>query len=120
MSQPPSKVVGRPFSKGVSGNPGGRAKSFGNFIREQTNDGKELVELALRLLRKSRKDQTRMEALKWLADRGWGKAVEVLKDERPNTSLHLHIVRVLEGIRTGEITPDGKERVDQDTPVQLQ
>lgn len=39
------RVVGRPFKKGESGNPGGRRKdAFGEYLRQQLGDGKELLD----------------------------------------------------------------------------
>jgi hypothetical protein len=66
----------RPFPPGVSGNPSGRAKGFAAYIRQQTDDGRELVEFALDVLRGKRRApvKVRLEALAWLADHGWGKA----------------------------------------------
>jgi len=65
------------WGKGVSGNPGGKPKSFGALIREQTGDGAELVAIALEIVRARRKPvKYRLQALEWLADRGWGKVVQ--------------------------------------------
>jgi hypothetical protein len=59
-------VVGRPFEKGQSGNPGGRPKGLAARVRDVTDDGKEIVEL--------------MQVAEWLADRGWGRAVQEVRD----------------------------------------
>jgi hypothetical protein len=62
------------WQKGVSGNPGGRPASFAEYIREQTDDGTELVRFALAVLRNTRAPlRLRLEAASWLSDRGWGK-----------------------------------------------
>jgi hypothetical protein len=76
---------GRPFPKGTSGNPAGRpqTKLLRQAIEGHTNNGRGLVEFLMRVLdgRPVRiggklywptiDDQ--MEAVTWLADRGWGK-----------------------------------------------
>lgn len=79
------------FRPGVSGNPGGRPKGFGDRIRMLTRDGEELIEIALKVARgelsvvKATKDgnfdvlptaKERLDAIAWLGDRGWGKAAQ--------------------------------------------
>src|SRR5689334_15594009 len=67
------------FVPGHSGNPSGRPKSAGlaALIKDKTQDGAELVDIALKILR-SRREETRyrLEALAFLADRGWGKPIQ--------------------------------------------
>lgn len=77
-------LAGR-FPPGVSGNPGGRPKGLRSMIREQTGDGAELVAFALAVLRGKRRAmmKQRLEALYWLADRGFGKAAITLPDLPP-------------------------------------
>jgi Family of unknown function (DUF5681) len=68
---------GRPFPKGVSGNPGGRPKGLVRRIREETSDGEELVDYMLAVFRDengSRRD--RIAAATWLSDRGFGKPTQ--------------------------------------------
>jgi hypothetical protein len=86
-----------PFVKGQSGNPGGRIKGFGWLIRKRTKNGRELVDLALSVLRGELSVvagvdsngrpyevapaiKERMDALKWLAERGFGKVPQVVID----------------------------------------
>ena len=76
-----TRIVGRPFPKGQSGNPGGRPRSLAPYIREITGNGEELVDLMVTVMRgesingmKPRiKDQ--IDAATWLSDRGFGKPI---------------------------------------------
>lgn len=70
-------VTGRGFVPGQSGNPGGRPKALSTLVADQTGDGAELVDFMLRVLRNKRQPtRMRMEAAAWLADRGFGKAMQ--------------------------------------------
>lgn len=78
---------GRPFAPGNRANPGGRPKSFGALIRQQTDDGAELVAIALEIVRARRKPvKYRLQALEFLADRGWGKPVQEVDARVSHTS----------------------------------
>ena len=78
----PAKPVGRPFPKGVSGNPGGRPKGLAKRIRAETRDGEELVEVMLSVLRdKTASRRDTMQAATWLADRGFGRPIQTLRAE---------------------------------------
>ena len=89
----------RPFGKNnPNGNPGGRPvkapKSLAAFVRTSSKDGKELVIIMLQIARGKLKvpiydaagvrvdklpsHSDRMEAVRWLADRGFGKVVDVV------------------------------------------
>ena len=60
------------WKPGESGNPTGRPKGFGQIVRGLTSEGEDLVKLALDLA-KNAPPRVRMEAITWLADRGFGK-----------------------------------------------
>jgi hypothetical protein len=69
--------IGRPFEKGVSGNPGGRPRGLVRRIREQTRDGEELVDYMLAVFRdETASTRDRVAAGTWLADRGFGRPTQ--------------------------------------------
>lgn len=76
-----------PFVAGRSGNPGGRAKGFAAKARElareiedQTDDCRELVTFALRVMRDEEAPlRDRMEAYKSLLDRALGKPLSTVE-----------------------------------------
>jgi hypothetical protein len=68
------------FQPGTCPNPGGRPKSLATLIRGELGNGTELVERMIRIFRGEEPGFTgareRLEAGKWLSDRGWGRAPE--------------------------------------------
>lgn len=81
----PLALRGRPFLPGNSANPGGRPKGLASLVREQTKDGQELVRFMLGVLRGRKTPlRLRMEAAAWLADRGFGKALQQLEVSGPD------------------------------------
>ena len=74
---------GRPFVKGQSGNPSGRppgAEGLAAQIRAKTNNGLEMIELMLEVMRDtSRSIDRRLEAATWLTDRGFGKPAQTVE-----------------------------------------
>ena len=67
------KTVGRPFRKGQTGNAGGRPKGLDNYVREGTDNGEEIVDLMVNVMRGEVIDgmkpriRDRMDAATWLS-----------------------------------------------------
>lgn len=76
------KPRGRPFRKGQSGNPGGRPKSFASLVREQAQDGVDLVDIALRIARDDEHPK-QLDAVKFLAAYGWGQPTQSVEHSGP-------------------------------------
>lgn len=77
-------IRGRPFQPGNRANPGGRPKGLAALVKEQTEDGAELVDFMLRVLRGKRHPlRYKLEAACWLADRGFGKALQQMEVSGP-------------------------------------
>jgi hypothetical protein len=73
-------VTGRFLPGGPSPNPHGRPKGIAALVQAETRDGAELVAFMLRVLRQEKQPTVlRMQAAQWLADRGFGKAVQQLE-----------------------------------------
>ena len=72
------------WKEGQSGNPNGRpkgSKGFAAMIREKTLNGKRLLEEAFKILDKEdAKDSDKLTAIKWLADRAFGQALQTIEN----------------------------------------
>lgn len=70
------------FQKGCTPNPSGRPKGFKGmaaYIRKKTRSGEELADFAIEVFKNEEATYThaqRWDAMRWLADRGFGKAVQ--------------------------------------------
>jgi hypothetical protein len=69
-------MVGRPFPKGKSGNPGGRPKGLAAKAREYADRALEVLSEAL----DDDDPKVRLAAAKEVLDRGYGKAVSMTAD----------------------------------------
>jgi hypothetical protein len=78
-------VTGHGFVPGRSGNAGGRPRGLARRVRELVgDDGAAIAEVVLRVMLDEReRTRDRLEAARFLADRGWGKAVQTLEVDVP-------------------------------------
>jgi hypothetical protein len=85
VASPQNRGENGRFTPGNRANPGGRPKGIASLVREQTKDGAELVAFMLSVLRGRKKAplRLRMEAAAWLADRGFGKALQQMELSSP-------------------------------------
>ncbi len=92
MEQKPKRlggVTGKGFLPGVSGNPGGRPQGLAQSVRRATHDGKMILDFMIAVARGMKIDgrkprlADRVDANKWLADRGWGKPVQAMEHLGP-------------------------------------
>jgi len=85
------------FVPGVSGNPGGRPKGLTRRVRQLVgHDGEAIAEFMFEVMtNETVRTSDRMEAGRWLADRGFGRAVESVKADS-NEDSWSSLVRELE------------------------
>ena len=73
-------VTGQFLPGAPSPNPNGRPKGLAALVRQETREGAELVAYMLAVLRHPKQPTAlRMAAAQWLADRGFGRAVNVVE-----------------------------------------
>jgi hypothetical protein len=75
---------GRPFPKGVSGNPGGRPKRTEEevqLVEACKQKTPEALEVILNIMQYGLNDKVRLDAAKFIIERGWGKAMARIEHE---------------------------------------
>jgi hypothetical protein len=95
-------VTGRGFMPGRSGNAGGRPHGLARRVRELVgDDGGSIAEFMLIVMLDQReRTRDRLEAARFLAERGWGKAVQTLEVDVPTRS------PVVDPAKLAELTDD--------------
>lgn len=78
----------RPWRPGQSGNPGGRPKGAAGLaalIRDLTNDGRKLVDVAMKIVDSPKTaDKDRIRALELLFSRGYGAPIQTIEGSGVN------------------------------------
>ncbi|TAK45280.1 MAG: hypothetical protein EPO27_10710 [Betaproteobacteria bacterium] len=73
------------WTKGQSGNPGGRPKEMG-YLREIARKHREAIETLVTVMQNSEAtDQARVHAATALLDRGWGRPAQTITNSNGNT-----------------------------------
>lgn len=86
-------MVGKPFQKGVSGNPGGRPKDeIKHLARQHTESA--IRTLAGIMNQEGSSESARVAAANSLLDRGWGKAAQIIAgdEDAPLTIRRIEVV----------------------------
>ena len=85
-------ITGRGFQPGQSGNPGGRPKGLSRRVRELVGeDGHAIAEFMLDVMNdETARNADRIEAAKWLGDRGFGRAVQAVDIDVNQHSLDIN------------------------------
>src|ERR1700730_7245748 len=117
---PAAKVpTGRPFAAGHDPrrNPGGRPLGLSRLAREAVGDGEDLVAFFAAVLRADRKFlgerrialRDRMAAATWLADRAFGRAVQVVEIPEDPEAEQVQAVRA----EIAEMPPALKQQIGE-------
>jgi hypothetical protein len=114
-------ITGSGFLPGHSGNPGGRPKGLSRRVRELIgDDGEAIAEFMLSVMNDQKaRTADRLEAGRWLADRGFGRSVQALDvDVRPHPAIDVtelsdeHLEALLAIL--GNYSPDVRELAASD------
>jgi len=73
-----TRIIGKPFPKGLSGNPGGRPRIVGTLRDMARAHAHEAIEELARLALKAKSETARIAAIRELLDRGYGKPPQFL------------------------------------------
>jgi hypothetical protein len=79
----PRRGPGRPFAKGVSGNPGGRPKEIGHVRDLARQHTEAAIRTLVEIVESGKTDAARAAAASELLSRGWGKPSLPIRTEQP-------------------------------------
>lgn len=83
------RVIGKPFARGTSGNPGGRPRAVVN-VQELA---RTYTEQAVRTLVEALDDpKLKVQAACALLDRGWGKPMQTIAADAATSPIALHLI----------------------------
>ena len=71
-----STMIGRPFKKGQSGNPGGRPKVVAEIRHLARERGPEAIAALVMVMKEGKSEAARVAAATALLDRGWGRPMQ--------------------------------------------
>jgi hypothetical protein len=83
------KRRGRPWPKGVSGNPGGRAKEVGHVRELAKKHTEEAIVTLVEVMQNGAPDRARAQAAEALLDRAWGRPPQELQHSVPPDGISL-------------------------------
>ena len=98
---------GRPFTKGRSGNPGGRPRVVRELRELARQCAPDAIKELGRLSTKARSETARIAAIKELLDRGYGKPTQYVGGADDGAPIETHL-------RISFVKPDGSEPDDLD------
>jgi hypothetical protein len=67
------------FTKGKSGNPGGRPRALASVMHEARRHTLEALRVLLKLMRDAESESVRLNAAEAILSRGWGKPIQALQ-----------------------------------------
>jgi hypothetical protein len=102
---------GRPFTKGKSGNPGGRPKVIGPLRELARQHAPDAIKELARLATKARSETARVVAIRELLDRGYGKPTQFVSGDE-NAGPINNCLRIV------FVKPDGTETDDPHEAVE--
>jgi hypothetical protein len=86
---------GKPFPKGVSGNPGGRKPMPPEHVEAFRATTAEAIETLVEMMRGAEKDSDRLKAIDTLLERAWGRAPPSVEESDDGTKGRSELVEAM-------------------------